>query len=182
VLSEEELIQQCLDGQADAQRQLYERYAPKLWPVCLRYAKNRMSAEDIMQEGFIRIYKYLGYYKGEGSFEGWLRRTMVNTAINYYKKNLKQADDRNIDFVFGLKNDSVDAISEMTAEEIVSVIQTLPDGYRTIFNMFVIEGYPHKEIAKILGISENTSKSQLSRARVILQEKLRKIYKLDDEK
>jgi RNA polymerase sigma-70 factor (ECF subfamily) len=181
MLSEAELIKRCLDGDADAQKQLYERYAPKLWPVCLRYAKNKMSAEDIMQEGFIRIYKYLGYYKGDGSFEGWLRRTMVNTAINYYKKNLKQADDRNIDFVYGLKNDDVDAVSKMTAEEIVSVVQTLPDGYRTIFNLFVIEGYPHKEIANILGISENTSKSQLSRARVILQEKLRKIYNNDEK-
>ncbi len=182
MLSEKELIKQCLDGNAKAQKQFYERYAPKLWPVCLRYAKNRMSAEDIMQEGFIRIFRYLENYKGEGSFEGWLRRTMVNTAINYYKKNLKRSEERNIDNVFGLKNDDVDAVSQMTAEEIVSVIQTLPDGYRTIFNLFVVEGYPHKEIAKMLDISENTSKSQLSRARVILQEKIRKIYKLKDEK
>jgi len=181
MLAEKELIQQCLEDNAEAQRQLYERYSPKLWPVCLRYAKNRMSAEDIMQEGFIRIYRYLGNYKGEGSFEGWLRRTMVNTAINYYKKNLKQSNERNIDFVYGLKNDDVDAVSKMTADEILAIIQNLPDGYRTIFNLFVVEGYPHKEIAKILEISENTSKSQLSRARVILQEKIRKIYRADDE-
>ena len=181
MLAEKELIQRCLKDDAEAQRQLYERYAPKLWPVCLRYAKSRMSAEDIMQEGFIRIYRYLGHYKGEGSFEGWLRRTMVNTAINYYKKNLKQSNERNIDFVYGLKNDDVDAVSKMTADEILSVIRNLPDGYRTIFNLFVVEGYPHKEIAKILGISENTSKSQLSRARVILQEKIKKIYRADDE-
>lgn len=181
MLAEKELILQCLEENAKAQKQLYEQYAPKLWPVCLRYAKNRMSAEDIMQEGFIRIYKYLGYYKGEGSFEGWLRRTMVNTAINYYKKNLKQSAERNIDFVYGLKNDDVDAVSKMTADEILSVVQSLPDGYRTIFNLFVIEGYPHKEIAKILNISENTSKSQLSRARVILQQKIKNIYRKDDE-
>lgn len=181
MLSDHDIIKGCLEGKAEAQKKLYERYAPKLWPVCLRYAKNQMSAEDIMQEGFIRIYKYLEYYKGEGSFEGWLRRTMVNTAINYYKKNLKNNDERDIDTVYNLSNHDVDAVSKMTADEILSVIQKLPDGYRTIFNLFIIEGMPHKEIAEKLGISENTSKSQLSRARVILQEKIKKIYKSNDE-
>jgi RNA polymerase sigma factor (sigma-70 family) len=178
---EEDLIKGCLAGKSEAQRELYNRYAPKLWPVCLRYAKNRMAAEDIMQEGFIRIFKYLEYYKGDGSFEGWLRRTMVNTAINFYKKNLKNNHERDIDTVYDLSNKDVDAVSKMTADEILSVVQTLPDGYRTIFNLFIVEGYPHKEIAEMLGISENTSKSQLSRARVILQEKINKIYNSDNE-
>lgn len=181
MFTERDLIEGCLEGDAAAQKELYERYAPKLWPVCLRYAKNQMAAEDIMQEGFIRIFKYLEYFKGDGSFEGWLRRTMVNTAINFYKKNLKQNNERDIDTVFDLSNHDVDAVSQMTANEIMSVVQSLPDGYRTIFNLFVVEGYPHKEIAKLLGISENTSKSQLSRARVILQEKINKIYKTDNE-
>lgn len=179
--SDEDIIKGCLADNAEAQKELYEHYAPKLWPVCLRYAKNQMSAEDIMQEGFIRIYRYLVNFKGEGSFEGWLRRTMVNTAINYYKKNLKQSEERDIETVFNISASNVDAVSKMTADEILSIVQKLPDGYRTIFNLFVVEGFPHKEIAEKLGISENTSKSQLSRARVILQEKLNKIYKTDNE-
>lgn len=176
---EKKLIKKCLEGDAEAQKKLYDQYAPALWPVCLRYAKNRMAAEDVMQEGFIKIFKYLGNYKGEGSFEGWMRRTMVNTAINIYKKNLKMQNDKNIDFVYDLKNDSVSAISQMNAEDILKVVQTLPDGYRTIFNLFVVEGYPHKDIAAMLGISENTSKSQLSRARSILQVKIKKLFDLD---
>jgi len=138
-----------------------------------------MSAEDIMQEGFIRIYKYLEFYKGVGSFEGWLRKTMVNTAINYYKKNLKQNNEKDLDAVFGIANNEVDAISKLSTENILELISSLPDGYRTIFNMFVIEGYPHKEIAEKLGISENTSKSQLSRARVILQMKVKKLFNIE---
>jgi len=179
VLNEKELISKCLEGEAEALKQLYENYSPKLWPVCLRYARNKMSAEDIMQEGFIRIYKYLEFYKGVGSFEGWLRKTMVNTAINYYKKNLKQNNEKDLDAVFGIANNEVDAISKLSTENILELISSLPDGYRTIFNMFVIEGYPHKEIAEKLGISENTSKSQLSRARVILQMKVKKLFNIE---
>jgi RNA polymerase sigma factor (sigma-70 family) len=174
--SDENLIKECLAANAEAQKELYERFAPKFWPVCLRFAKNQMSAEDIMQEGLIRIFRYLEFFKGEGSFEVWMRRIMVNTAINYYKKNLKQNDEKDIDSVFNLSNSDVDAVSKMTAEEILAVVQTLPDGYRTIFNLHIMEGYPHKEIAEMLGVTESTSKSQLSRARAILQIKINKIY------
>ncbi len=181
MLNDEEILRGCRAGDAEAQKELYDKYSPKLWPICLRYAKNVMSAEDIMQEGFIRIYRYINDYKGEGSFEGWLRRVMVNTAINYYKKNLQQKMEKDIDEVFDISIREADAISQMTTEEILAVVQTLPDGYRTIFNLFVIEGFSHKVIAETLGITENTSKSQLSRARVLLQHKINKIYRTDND-
>ncbi len=178
---EKELIKRCIERDAEALKKLYTTYSPKLWPVCLRYAKNEMAAEDIMQEGFIRIYKYLDKFEGKGSFEGWLRRTMVNTAINYYKKNLRQNHEQNIDDVFTLKNEDMDAISSMSEVDLMKVIRGLPDGYRTVFNLFIIEGYSHKEIADQLGISESTSKSQLSRARILLQKKVRRLFDMNDE-
>lgn len=177
--SDAELITLCKKGDSSAQSELYKRFSKKLWGVCLRYAKSQMSAEDIMQEGFIRIFKYLDQYKGEGSFEGWMRRTMVNTAINYYKKNLSSKDESDIDDMIGIQSSNADAVSQMSANEILSLVQSLPSGYRTVFNLYVIEGLSHKDIATQLNISENTSKSQLSRARSILQEK---ILKLNEEK
>lgn len=180
--TDEELIALCRKGDSAAQSELYKRYSRKLWGVCLRYAKNQMSAEDILQEGFIRIFKYLDQYKGEGSFEGWMRRTIVNTAINYYKKNLSSKDELDVDEMINIQSDNADAISQMSAEEILSVVQSLPTGYRTVFNMYVIEGISHKDIAAELNISENTSKSQLSRARSILQEKILKLYQKNDER
>ncbi len=135
-----------------------------------------MSAEDILQEGFIRIFTYLDKYKGEGSFEGWMRRTMVNTAINYYKKNLKTGNQMQYTEVFAAKSYEPDAISQISNEEVLELVQQLPDGYRTVFNLYVVEGYSHKDIGKKMNISENTSKSQLSRARALLQEKINKLY------
>ena len=139
-----------------------------------------MSAEDIMQEGFIRIFKYLDKFNNKGSFEGWMRRIMVNTAINYYKKNLSSAKEAEYHDYMGNKSFDADAISAMTHEEVLLLVQDLPDGYRTIFNLYIIEGYSHKEISKKLGISENTSKSQLSRARASLKNRITKIYGLND--
>ena len=176
-LSQDELITHCLDGDSHALNELYNRYSPKLWGICLRYAKNEMSAEDIMQEGFIRIYRYLEHYKGKGSFEGWMRRTMVNTAINYYKKNLRTGNESQFDEAYGVSSTSADAISVLSTEEILKLVSKMPDGYRTVFNMYVVDGYSHKEIAEELKISENTSKSQLSRARSFLKEKVNNLYK-----
>lgn len=176
-LSQDELITHCLDGDSKALNELYNRYSPKLWGICLRYAKNEMSAEDIMQEGFIRIYRYLSHYKGKGSFEGWMRRTMVNTAINYYKKNLRTGQESQFDEAFGISSTSADAISQLSTQELLNLVSNMPDGYRTVFNMYVVDGFSHKEIAKELGISENTSKSQLSRARSFLKEKVINLYR-----
>lgn len=178
---EKELIRRCIQNDAEAQKKLYTTYSPKLWPVCLRFAKNEMAAEDIMQEGFIRIFRYLDKFEGKGSFEGWLRRTMVNTAINYYKKNLRQNHEQNIDDVFTIKNEDMDAVSSLSEVELMRIISGLPDGYRTVFNLFIIEGYSHKEIADQLGISESTSKSQLSRARILLQKKVRSLFDMNED-
>lgn len=180
--SEEELIVLCKKNDPSAQNELYRRYSRKLWGVCLRYAKNQMSAEDILQEGFIRIFKYLDQYKGDGSFEGWMRRTMVNTAINYYKKNLSSKDELDIDDIVSIQSDNADAVSQLSTEEILKVIQELPSGYRTVFNLYVIDGLSHKDISTQLNISENTSKSQLSRARSILQEKILNLYENNYER
>jgi RNA polymerase sigma-70 factor (ECF subfamily) len=174
--TEEELIRHLVKSDKNAQRELYERYSPKLWGVCLRYAKNQMSAEDIMQEGFLKILKYIKSYQGKGSFEGWMRRVMVNTAINYYKRNLKSDGVSEFNEAYGVSSPNADAVSRMTSDELLAFVKELPSGYKTVFNMHIVDGYTHKEIAKQLDISENTSKSQLSRARKILQEKIEKYY------
>ena len=179
-ISDDELRDLCIKGDGDAQNELYNRYAPKFWGVCLRYAKNQMSAEDIMQEGFIRIFRYLPNFKNKGSFEGWMRRTIVNTAINYYKKNLSSAKETEYFEYMGGKTKDADAISNLSYEELLKLIQNLPTGYRTVFNMYIIEGYSHKDIGKALNISENTSKSQLSRARANLQQQLKKLNGSDE--
>ncbi len=174
--TDEELRGLCIKGDGNAQNELYRRYAPKLWGVCLRYAKNRMSAEDILQEGFIRIFTYLDKFENKGSFEGWMRRTMVNTAINYYKKFLSTSREAEYHEYMSGKTLAADALSSMSHQELLKLIQQMPNGYRTVFNLYIIEGYSHKDIAEKLNISENTSKSQLSRARGFLQAKIRKIY------
>ncbi len=174
--TDEELRALCIKGDGNAQNELYRRYAPKLWGVCLRYAKNRMSAEDILQEGFIRIFTYLDKFENKGSFEGWMRRTMVNTAINYYKKFLSTSKEAEYHEYMSGKTLDADALSSMSHQELLKLVQQMPNGYRTVFNLYIIEGYSHKDIAEKLSISENTSKSQLSRARGFLQAKIRKIY------
>jgi len=174
--SDEELRVLCIKGDGNAQNELYRRYAPKFWGICLRYAKNRMSAEDILQEGFIRIFTYLDRFENKGSFEGWMRRTMVNTAINYYKKNLSTAREAEYHEYMSEKSNDADALSSLSYQELLNLVQKMPNGYRTVFNLYIIEGYSHRDIADSLNISENTSKSQLSRARAYLQMQIRKIY------
>ncbi|HRS53934.1 MAG TPA: sigma-70 family RNA polymerase sigma factor [Bacteroidales bacterium] len=176
---EQDLINRCINNDPVAQELLYRRYASKMFGVCMRYAANKMEAEDILQEGFIKIFTNLSKYRGEGSFEGWIRRTMVNTAINHYYKNIKFLQDIDIDEVDIVNFFDQDAISNLSEAELLKLIQELPEGYRMVFNLYVIEGYSHKEIAEQLGITENTSKSQLSRARAALQNKIRKLYNIN---
>lgn len=175
MLSDIQLVKNCLAGKAEAQELLYRRYASRMFGVCLRYAKNKMEAEDIMQEAFIKVYQNLKNFRGDGSLEGWIRRIMVNTSINYYKSNLKYLQTMDIDDVTPQENFNVDSIDNIGLKTLLRLIQQLPEGYRVVFNMYVIEGYSHKEIAEELGISESTSKSQLSRARKALQAKIEKI-------
>jgi RNA polymerase sigma factor (sigma-70 family) len=172
-MSENELIQDCLKNKPQAQRLFYKRFASTVYGICLRYAKNAMEAEDTMQESFVKIFKYLKDYQGVGSLEGWVRRIAVNTAITQYRKSLKGKYDAQVEEQWNLSDQSFDQMSaEYTMEEMLGCIQVLPDGYRTVFNLYVVEGYKHKEIAEMLGIDANTSKSQLSRAKVHLQNAL----------
>lgn len=175
MLSEAQLVKNCLAGKADSQELLYRRYASRMYGVCLRYAKNKMEAEDILQEGFIKVFQNLKNFRCEGSLEGWVRRIMVNTAINYYKSNLKYLQTLDIDDCSHHESIAVDAVDNLSMKTLLNLIQKLPEGYRMVFNMYVIEGFSHREIAETLGVSENTSKSQLSRARKVLQEKLKTI-------
>ena len=168
-------IKECLNNDAKAQEKLYRLFAPKMYGICLRFAKNRMEAEDILQDGFIKIFTNLKYFRNEGSFEGWIRRTIINTAINHYKKNLRDLNKIAIEHINITDKTDDDIISKLSVDELLELINELPDGYRIVFNLNVIEGYTHKEIGKMLNISENTSKSQLSRAKHNLKKKIIKL-------
>ncbi len=163
-LAESELIQQCLNNHVLAQNELYRRFAGKMMGVCMRYAKNRDDAKDILQDAFVRVYLNLKSYRGQGSFEGWIKRIMINTAIKHYRKNLKFIGNTDIEAAYDVGFDN-GIISKMAVNELMGLVQKLPDGYRTIFNLYAIEGYQHNEIGELLGISEGTSKSQLARSR-----------------
>lgn len=168
------LIIECVNGNPRAQRLLFDKFARKMFSVCLRYAKNEEQAEDVLQDGFVKVFGKLKDFKSEGSLEGWIRRIMVNTALDQIRKNNKQLGDTNIDDV-GYKIENNDFIVEsIMADDLMKMVQAMPDGYKVVFNMFAIEGYSHSEIADTLGISENTSKSQYSRARAYLRERLEK--------
>ncbi|MCB0516869.1 MAG: RNA polymerase sigma factor [Chitinophagales bacterium] len=166
---EAELIARCLKGNVQAQEAMYERFAAKMYGVCLRYTKNTHTAEDVMQEGFIKVFRNLAQFRGEGSFEGWVRRIFVNTAIEHYRKQVNMYPILEVNY---LEEEpySDEIIGHLSAEDLMNMINQLAPGYRTIFNLFVIEGYSHQEIADQLQISEGTSKSQLSRARYLLQQ------------
>lgn len=166
------LVEECVKGNARAQRMLFDKFAKKMLGVCLRYAKDMEQAEDVLQDGFVKVFFKLRDFKNEGSLEGWIRRIMVNTALDQIRKNGKLLGDTSIDDV-GYKIENNDMIFEnLVAEDLMKLVQAMPDGYKVVFNMFAIEGYSHSEIADTLGISENTSKSQYSRARAYLRERL----------
>lgn len=173
MINEKDLVKKCLMNDSGAQELLYRRYASKMLGVCLRYAKNRMEAEDILQEGYIKVFKNLNTYKGEGSLEGWVRRIMVNTAINFYRASIKYVQSLDDDEMNDKNLPNVSMNDLLSTKELLKIIQELPEGYRVVFNLYAVEGYSHKEIAAILDVSESTSKSQLSRARVALQNKLK---------
>lgn len=170
---ESDLISGCIDGNRRLQEELYNRFSPRMYGVCLRYAGNAEEAEDILQEGFIKVYKKLGSFRSEGSFEGWIRRIFVNTAIEHFrrKKYLLPVTEKEESTMEG---NYLSVLDDLAERDILELVRQLSPGYRTVFNMYVVEGYTHKEIGEIMGISEGTSKSQLSRAKVILQELVRK--------
>jgi len=165
-----ELIQNCINGDRYSQNKLYEQYAPKMFAVCMRYSKNREEAEDILQDGFVQVFKSLHNFKFAGSFEGWIRKTMVYTAVANYRAKSKMhvvmniAEMENIAII-----NNEDIIAKLGKKELLNMVQSLPPMYRMVFNLYVFEGLKHREIAKELGISEGTSKSNLFDAKVILQ-------------
>ena|ERR1700754_3023477 len=171
----QQLIDRCKAGERKAQELLYKQFAAKMLAVCMRYAMDRMEAEDMLQNGFIKVFQKIADYRGEGSFEGWVRRIMVHSSIEYYRKHHKVLQVVNADDA--ANEPSVDplAISNLDARVLLGLIQQLAPGYRIVFNLYALEGYSHKEIAAMTGISEGASKSQLSRARGILKEQIAKM-------
>ncbi len=176
---DEKIVEGCIAGKRRAQNQLYQKYAPGMFGVCLRYCKNTAEAEDILQEGFIKIFKNVKKYRKEGSFEGWIRRIMVNSAITHFNKNKIHFEDINEEKMeFPEETETNETFTPVDQEVLLNLIQNMPEGYRMVLNLYVFEGYNHKEISEILNISENTSKSQLSKARKYLKNKLEEINKV----
>ncbi|RMD68877.1 MAG: RNA polymerase sigma factor [Bacteroidetes bacterium] len=167
------LIEACKTGDRKAQRQLFERYKDKMFALCLRYAPSRPDAEDMLQEGFVKVFRDLPAYRGEGSLEGWIRKIMTRTAIDWLKRNRRQQMRmEDVDDHLWHLADSAGEVDEAgpPARTLIRLMQQLPDGFRAVLNLHVIEGYSHPEIADILGISVGTSKSQLSRAKAALRQ------------
>ena len=171
--SPERLAAACKEGDRSAQKRLFDALAPKMMAVCLRYMGNREDAEDVLQEGFISLFTKLGSYEGAGSFEGWARRIFINTALMHLRKTdaLGLSDD--ISEAHGLFTEEATPLEKMGYKELVRLIEALPPDARTVFNMYVVEGYSHKEIAQELGCTEATSRSKLQRARLRLQEMIK---------
>ena len=170
-----QLIESCRKGNRVAQKVVYDRLAPRMFPVCIRYVGDRTVAEDILQDGFITLFTRLDSYKGDGSFEGWARKIFVTTALMELRKKdaLKMSEE--LEAARGMKAETVSQIQSIGYKDLMRLITELPPGFRTVFNMYAIEGYSHKEISDILGISETTSRTQLSRARLWLQNKIKEI-------
>ena len=173
------ILERCKKYDKKAQKELYDVYSPVLFGICIRYAKTKHEAEDILQDGFIKILTKINDFNSAGSFEGWMRRIIVNTAISHYHKNKKHNDIYDIDEIneTDIKGYTFDN-KQFTSEELYSVINNLPEGYKVVFNLYAIEGYKHKEIAEMLNINQNTSKSQYSRAKDKLREQLELISKI----
>lgn len=154
------------------QEELYKRFAPKMYAVCFRYAHNSTDAQDLLQEGFVKVYRNLHRFRAEGSFEGWIRRVFVNTAIEHYRKKSVQLNSVSEKEENTIEDSDLSALDQLAERDILRLIQELSPGYKAVFNLYVVEGYSHKEIGGLLGISEGTSKSQLARAKAILQKKI----------
>jgi RNA polymerase sigma-70 factor (ECF subfamily) len=169
-MTEEAILKGCLQNDPTAQRELYNRYSPKMLSVCYRFAHNREDAEDMLQEGFIKIFSQMHTFGNRGAFEGWIRRIIVHTCINILKKNKKFNESVDIIHATGamVREESVPSIVQ--AKQIVECIRMLPIGYRTVLNLYALEGYSHREIGTMLDIEESTSRSQYTRAKAMLEE------------
>ena len=165
----DELLKRCLAGERKAQEMLYKQFASKMMGVCLRYAADRMEAEDMLQNGFIRVFQKLSDFRNDGSFEGWVRRIMVHSSIEYYRKHHKMLVLADGDELPTEPSVNPVAMANLDAKDMMAMVQRLSPGYRMVFNLYALEGYSHREIGDMMGISEGASKSQLSRARSILK-------------
>jgi RNA polymerase sigma factor (sigma-70 family) len=168
-MTEEQLIKGCTESNAVAQKCLYETYANKMMGICLRYASDADEAQDILQDGFVKVFEKIGTFKSKGSLEGWIRRIFVNTALDNYRKTKALKQSVEIDAVEYMLPAQDFILESLAAKELLKILKMIPAGYRTVFNMYAIEGYSHKEIAEVLDISVNTSKSQYSRAKSYLR-------------
>lgn len=171
----EEIVSRCKVGEPKAQELLYKQFAAKMLGVCLRYAIDKMEAEDMLQNGFIKVFQKIADFRGEGSFEGWVRRIMVHSAIEYYRKHHKMLQVVAMEEPGYEQHVNPVASANLDVKDLMTLIQQLSPGYRMVFNLYAIEGYSHREIAEIAGITEGASKSQLSRARGILKEQIEKM-------
>jgi RNA polymerase sigma-70 factor (ECF subfamily) len=169
-MTEEIMLQGCLDNLSIAQEALYNRFSPRMLGVCYRYARNREDAEDMLQEGFMKVYSQIRQYKGAGALEGWIRKIVVHTCINILKKNKKFSDSVDLIHASSIQISDNNIPSMLQAKQVVECIRLLPIGYRTVLNLYAIEGFSHKEISSILEIEESTSRSQYTRARALLEE------------
>ena len=172
-MSEEELIKRCIENERQAQELLYRQHADKMYNVCLTYARDEDEACDILQEGFIKVFRNLSSYEFTGSFEGWIRKIMVNTALSFFQKRKKE--NENLSIYQSYIEPSIDnLLDNLNAEELIKLVSQLPTKAGMVLKLFAIEGYEHKEIAELMAISEGTSKSQLNRARFLLKEAIAK--------
>jgi len=176
----ENIIEGCKKGKGRYQEELYRMLAPKMYGLCLKYANDKDDAKDIMQDAFIKVFQKIDQFGDKGSFEGWVRRIMINTALEKYRSQVMvySLDER---MPFSDEGVSSTVIDELSAEDLLGLVRQLTPKYRMVFNLYAIEGYNHKEIGEMLGISEGTSKSNLSRARIILQEKVKELFSFTRE-
>jgi RNA polymerase sigma factor (sigma-70 family) len=181
MLSENELIAGCRDGNRKMQHELYQRFADKMFVVCLRYVPARLEAEDVLQEAFIKVFNKIGQVRGEASLASWVKRIVVNTALNHQRGKLYMYPMVDVDGIHNMADQEL-TLSAYTFQELLGLIQELPSGCRVIFNLYAIEGYNHKEIAELLDISDGTSKSQYARARQLLQSRIEALEKKGYEK
>ncbi|MCQ2130436.1 MAG: RNA polymerase sigma factor [Bacteroidales bacterium] len=170
----EELLSLCKKGDRRAQKSLYDSLAPKMFALCIRYMGDREAAADVLQDGFVTLFSKLDTFSGDGSFEGWARRIFVNTALMSLRRNDILKNTKDLEDAAPVISEASSALDDIGYKELMAMVASLPTGFRTVFNMYVIEGFSHKDIADALGISEATSRSQLLRGRTMLQEMIRK--------
>jgi len=171
-MEEQSLVKAVLKGDSKAQQLMFEKYAPEMMTICNRYSNSPDQAADMLQEGFITVFQKLSQFKSTGSLAGWIRKIMVNSSLNLLRKEKKFAFSEDVSTATGVESKFTDAVSELSFQEITALIQKMPAGYRTVFNLYAIEGYSHKEIAEKLKVTESTSKTQYRKSKIYLQKLL----------